>query len=195
MFIKGANRLTNSLVNNGVISESDFELYSFGFEMGFAIVANILTTLVIGLCFRMPLESLVFLAAFIPLRSYIGGFHAANHLRCYILSNIAVIAVLASAHFVTSIYNDAFIITTGLVCLVIIFFLAPVQDANRPLEDIEFYVFRRRARIILCAEALLAAILFLVDAKTTVSVLLCTFALACISVCAGAIKICIHPVK
>lgn len=195
MFTHCARSLTRSLIDNKVIDETDLELYNFGFEMALAITANIITTFLIGLLFHMLLESLLFLAAFIPLRSYVGGFHASNHLRCYWLSVLAVIAVLFATRFVLSVYNAAIVILTGIIYAAIMFILVPVQDANRPLEDIEIRVYRWRARIVLCVEILVMTVFLLLEMKMAVSVLLCILCLACVSVCTGVIKNYFKPIN
>ena len=41
-----------------------------------------------------------FILAYIPIRSYAGGYHASTQLRCYILSNAVVVAVLIAIRLV-----------------------------------------------------------------------------------------------
>ena len=180
--------MTNSLVDNGVIPESEFEAHFLGFEMGFAIAANIMTTLAVGFAFRMPLESLLFLVAFIPLRSYAGGYHASTHLRCYAFSVFAIIAVLGSLRFIVSVYNTGVFIGIGILFTMILFFLAPVQHPNRSLGENEVRTFRRCARIILCIEMLALAVFLALGWGVAASVLLCTLLLVCASACAGAVQ-------
>jgi len=188
MFAKSASKITTSLVNNGTIDNSEFEIYHFGFEMGFAIIANVLTTLAIGFIFRMPLESLLFLAVFIPLRSYVGGFHASNHLRCYWLSTLAVVAVLLAIRFVVSIYSVPMIIIVAGMCVVAMSILVPVQDDNRPLDEVEIRVFGRRARTVLCIEFIALVTTTAAGLITISSILFCTILLSGFAVFAGAIK-------
>ena len=195
MFTKGANKVTESLINNGTINRADFELYRFGFEVGFAIIANILTTLAIGFLFSMPLESLLFLVAFIPLRSYVGGFHTSNHFRCYWLSILAVVAVLFAVRFVVSIYNPLVLIVISSICAIVMFILVPVQDANRPLEDIEIRVYGRRARIVIGIEFSVMVGLTVTGFEVISAILFCTILLSGIAVCAGTIKNYVKPIK
>jgi accessory gene regulator B len=143
----------------------------------------------------MPLESLLFLTAFIPLRSYVGGFHASNHFKCYWISTLAVITVLAAVRLILNVYNAALLMTIGLLCAGIMFFLVPVPDANRPLEEIEVRVYGRRARVILCIEILVMAVLSALDIKSVVTIVFCTICLAFLSTCAGVVKNHIKPVK
>ena len=52
-----------------MIPPEEKELYRFGVQQGLSIALNVVTTFVIGLVFQMVLESFLFLAAYIPLRS------------------------------------------------------------------------------------------------------------------------------
>jgi len=194
MFNKSANRLTESLIGSGVVDRADFELYRFGFEIGFAIIANILTTVAISFLFRMPLESLLFLVAFIPLRSYAGGFHASNHFRCYWLSIIAVIAVLFSVRFIATIDSVLIFVVIGGICAAIMFALVPAQDANRPLEEIEIRVYGRRARIVLCVEYIAMIVLSVLGLASAAAVVFCAILLSGVAVFAGAFKNFIKPI-
>ena len=152
MFKSSAEKITRILANSGIIAESDYELYSFGFEMGFAQVTFLLTAVFIGLLIHMPIESLIFLVAFTPLRSYVGGFHASSYFRCYWLSALAVIVVLITVRFVLRAYHIAVILIIGLICAAVMFVLVPVQDPNRHLEEIEVRIYGKRAKIMLGME-------------------------------------------
>ena len=188
MFKNGAQRLTENLIVCGIVSEKDSELYRYGFEIGFSMLANILTTITIGVLLKMPLESLIFLAAFIPVRSYVGGFHASNHFRCYWFSVFAVVVVLLAARLFVAMLNTAAIIGLGAICVILMFALVPVQDANRPLDAEAVYVFKRKARIVLAVELAVLAVLTVIGPKAIASVLLCTLCLTCISTCVGTLK-------
>jgi len=188
MFTKTAGKITHNLIRRSVIAEADFELYNFGFEMGLSILANIATTLFIGLLFRMPLESLLFLAAFIPLRSYVGGFHASNYTRCYWLSTLVVVVVLVAVRLVSLAYHAAVFLCAGAFFAAVMFLLVPVPDPNRPLEDIEVRVYRRRGRLILCAEYAVYTVLAVLGLKTAVTVLLSTFCMTCATACIGSVR-------
>ena len=83
MFAKLSDTIARSFVAHGTISEDRFAVCRYGIGQTFSILLNLVTTLCIGIAFGMIGESLLFLAAYIPLRSYAGGFHAATPMRCY----------------------------------------------------------------------------------------------------------------
>lgn len=150
-------KITDRLTQDGTINPEDKELYSYGLHQGFVIIANVLTTIALGLVFGMLWQSIVFMAAYIPLRTFAGGYHARTQLRCYFSS----IVLTASILFVIRLVPWTSIINIILICFaaVTISILAPVEDENKPLEPIEVRTYKRRAIKILSTEVCTAFIL------------------------------------
>jgi accessory gene regulator B len=157
-------KTVNSLVESNVIVEDDKEIVEYGIEQGLLILLNILTTVTIGFVFDMVLESLIYLVAFIPLRSYVGGYHARTKINCYISSVVIISIVLASIKYVNWSTSTAIILT--ILSGIIIFICAPRADVNKPFDEIELIVFRKRAHIICSIELLLIFIFFNLGYKT-----------------------------
>jgi accessory gene regulator B len=136
----------------------------------------------------MQLESLLFLAAFIPLRSYVGGYHASSYFRCYWVSTATIIAVFVMMKLALAVFNASLLVFIGGVCAIIISVLAPVQDKNRPFDDIEKHVYGLRARIVLCIEFLIMVAFALIGTESAVTLIFCVLCLTCITACVGAVK-------
>ena len=83
---KPACKITQRLCEKGIISESDFDLYEYGFNMGITVLLNLISTIVIGVIASNVFESIAFFVFYIPLRSYAGGYHASTPRRCYFIS-------------------------------------------------------------------------------------------------------------
>lgn len=84
----------------GTISEERFSICRYGIKQLFSVCLNLLTTLCIGMVFGLVWESVLFTAAYIPLRSFAGGFHAKTPVRCYWYSAAMIVIVLALLRFV-----------------------------------------------------------------------------------------------
>ncbi|MEM1485834.1 accessory gene regulator B family protein [Oscillospiraceae bacterium PP1C4] len=152
MLTRVAESITNSLITNGNIKSEDKEIYSYGFEMGIAMLGNLLTSILIGLFLGKLVECIVFLLAYMPLRSYAGGYHASSHLRCYFLSSAILILVLLtipSALALTSPYKSVMLVACSAIIILI---LSPVQDSNKPLDDDERKMYAKNSKIILSIE-------------------------------------------
>jgi len=138
------------MIQNEVISSEDKEIYVYGLKQGFILLLNILTTLFIGFLFNKVLKTIIFLAAYIPLRIYAGGYHARTQLRCYICSVVLTISVLLAVEFIP--WTNFIVTVVAAISGMIIFILSPVEDMNKPLDAVEVRIYGKRARIILCIE-------------------------------------------
>lgn len=142
-----AEKVTELMVQNEIVTGEDREIYVYGLNQGIILLVNILTSLLLGFVFNKSIEVLVFLAAYIPLRSYAGGYHAKTPFRCYLISISMILAVI----FLTSInfWNELIIIAVTLISALVIAFLAPVEDVNKTLDETERKVYKKRTREIL----------------------------------------------
>ena len=147
------DKIASKLVESETIPEEDKELYEYGLRQVASTFATAATTLVIGFILGMVLASALFMASYIPLRSYAGGYHARTPLRCYIFSLVLTVGVLLGIRY----FPHDLALTAGLVLAAgaIILVFAPFADENKPLDEIEKKVFRKRMRIVLFAEIVL----------------------------------------
>lgn len=163
MFEVLSERVTGWLLENEAFPREDKEIYQYGIQQGMIALLNLGTTMVIGMVFGKLLESILFMVAYIPLRSYAGGYHAKTAVRCYFFSIVMISAVLWVMRYVTYI---------GLICGCLtaisgsaIWFLVPVEDQNKPLDEVEKVVYRKRARGIVLAESILSLFVILCNEK------------------------------
>lgn len=158
MLLRISEKITGILVENKIITQESREIYRFGVQQGIMLLLNFFTLLIIGLIYRMIFEVLIFILAYVPLRSYSGGFHAKTHMKCYSISVIIINAVLLIIKYM-QISISIYCFLTFLSVLIILV-LAPVEDENKVLDNIEVIVYRKKSRTILLFE-LLCFILFL----------------------------------
>ncbi|MBR3771798.1 MAG: accessory gene regulator B family protein [Clostridium sp.] len=169
-------RLVDRLIQDGAVEEEDREIYEYGFNQGIVMLINILCTILIGLCMGMLLEVLVFMATYIPLRTFGGGFHAKTQVRCFIYSNLLVVGILLLSRFIA--HSSIAYLILGLLGTIVVMRMAPVEDKNKPLDEIECRVYGKKARCILGLDLLLAIALQLLGFHNLVStVLVSVFAL------------------
>lgn len=186
MFYQASEHIAKKLVEKNTISSENKPIYQYGIQQGFTIGLNILTTFVIGLVFKMIVESFLFLAVYIPLRSFAGGVHAKTANRCYVYSTIMIIAELLVIKFLPfGIFIGSCL---SLISGAIIFLLAPVETENKKLDESEKQVYKKRARIILIIELVIQFIIALMSWN---NIMMC-FSLAFVSLSlimlAGVIK-------
>lgn len=164
MFLKTADVLTHKLRRNNLINSEQFEICKFGIKQMLNILLNISTTIVIGVFFHEVCISLLFLALYIPLRSYAGGYHAKTELQCYISSILLMITVLLATKYV---YLSCFVcIIMFLISCIAILLIAPVEDSNKPLDDLEKKVYKRRTMMIVTVETVVFMVSILLNADS-----------------------------
>lgn len=161
MFEKTSEKITNAIAQNGTIKAEDKELYKYGIQQGMMILLNLCTTLIIGAVFKMVWQSILFTAAYIPIRSYAGGYHSKTPQRCYIFSMLMIIAVLWGMKY----FNNTYFICIALLVFasIIILLLSPVEDKNKPLDKLEKHVYKKRTLIILGIEILIILLFLVID--------------------------------
>lgn len=166
MFSRMADLITQKLQENKMISSEQYEICRFGFQQGLTIILNLVTVIVIGAVLRELGQALLFMGLYVPLRSNAGGYHARTAVRCYLYSIIYMIAILLAMKYIIISYficNMALIIS----CVIIVL-LSPVEDANKPLDDTEQMVYKKRTYIVTTLEILILIIAFTLNARNII---------------------------
>lgn len=91
---KASDWLTCYLIRMGNIQEEDYNIYCFGFQVGFEVILSFLASISIALYLHMLEETIIFFLFFIPLRAYAGGFHLKNYMVCFVCSNVSLVTIL-----------------------------------------------------------------------------------------------------
>lgn len=98
---KIANRIAKLLVREKLISKSMMEVYQYGLIRMLELGGAVLTSLLICLAMGRLKEGIIFFAFFMPLRSYLGGFHLKKYWQCYLMSCFTLFTVLMITEFVS----------------------------------------------------------------------------------------------
>ena len=154
-----SNKITKKLVDINIIEEADSELYEYGFWQGGVLIFNFITVILLGILFNMLLESVIFLIFYGVLRTIAGGYHARTQNTCYILSIMLMIVVLIMLK--TFPWNIILCCILTVLSISVIFILAPVQDENKLLDEIEKKFFKKLSRIISLLYGFIIFLLFL----------------------------------
>lgn len=181
-----AGKIGNNLVHSGVIKEEDAEIYIYGINQILTSVLNVSSALIIGLIFDVFTEVAVFMAAYIPLRSFAGGYHAKTPLRCYVFSVMMLIVVslgLKNLHIADWIYYAVLAVS-----ILVVLVLSPVQDRNKPLDEIEHKVFKRRSALIATAELVICFSLWMMKLHSLFAAVVYSFAVLGFMLVAGKVK-------
>lgn len=145
-------------IQRNILDNGQRALYQYGYEVLLNQIVNILVAIVIAILMRTPITVFLFLASYIPLRSFCGGYHARTNGGCTLVSTlltivVCIIAKAVEGSWILSVLPVGFIIS-GLLIL----WLAPVADKNKPLDEKETVRYRRRSRYIWFVEAVIGMV-------------------------------------
>lgn len=148
--------VVQKLIKQGVIESFECEIYCLGVTQMITNIIDTVIILVIAICFKQVVFTSVFLICFASIRQYAGGFHAKTPIGCFGTTMVVSLsAILAAKHY--SVWQQFAIVIWG-ISGYIICFSAPVQNSNKPLDDIEKRVYRKRTW---CVWLLQSAIMFI----------------------------------
>ena len=161
MFNRLAVEITNHMERTNTIESKEREIYLFGIEQGLFMLFGIVTMSFIGLLFGAFFYIVIFTSAFLSLRSFTGGYHAPTQLRCYISSTVMTILIAVMSLEVT--FNTPRMIVVLFISGALIIALSPIGNANKPLDELEKKVYKRKAIQICIVEILIALVFILLD--------------------------------
>lgn len=160
-----SNCIACKLAEYGAIAKEDCDTYAYGINLLLSALLHIATTVFIGFVFQMLPECIFFYGSFAVLRRFVGGYHAGSPVRCYILSCLVIIAVLLAVKYINPEWMIPVETLILFLCGIVILWLAPVEDANKPLDDEEIQHYKRTGRIIWLIETAAAVTLMAVGLK------------------------------
>lgn len=174
MISKLSQKLLNYLLKQEVIDESNAEYYRYGLEITISSSLNILLVLLIVIIFGLLFEAVVFLAAFVSVRIFTGGYHADTYFKCNlyfcILFSILLIIYQKTADIIST-YNCMLIILFNEVILLT---ESPIESKNKPLTKSERKKHKIISIILMTFWSFLGILLYLKSYKIGVLILYTT---------------------
>lgn len=133
MLNKMAVKITDKLVLKKIVSDDMADIYIYGFELLISFFFSTIGVLIIGIILGRFLQTLMFLATFILLRSFTGGYHANTYAVCSIVTFSLFGIVLLLAEFVfVPLYLYPIL---GLIGTIIMVWQVPIEHPNKKLSD------------------------------------------------------------
>ena len=156
MIAKFAKKINEILIQKGIVQKEDAELYQYGIENGIVVAGNLLASGIFGIVTGRPGLVLVFLLFYASLRSYSGGSHCKSRIGCFLISMAILFIPVYTYEPVMKNVPNAVILLIGVLAVVIIIVLAPVESINKPLDEEERKYY---ARVTHCITALQVCVL------------------------------------
>ena len=171
-------QVANALIANHTIKEEEKELYTYGLRQGIIMLTQTVSLLLIGILLGMWWQSILFMLAFAPLRLSAGGVHANKQWICFICTFLHFALAMVLISFIQ--WSSMSLIITSVISGAAIWLIAPVEDKNKPFDEVEKKVFAKRTRITLLIELTIITLLLafrLDEIAKSISVALGTLAI------------------
>lgn len=175
---KVINKMLDSLVEYGNIIQEEREIYSFGIECMILKAIHVISYVFLAIIMHQLFELLIMLSVLILLRKNAGGYHAKTRIGCYIVS---CMTVYLSLLFHKLVDIDEIYFIGWILCSVMIFLLAPIDNANKRMDQIEKSYYKKVTRKILVIIGIAVLLCWLVGAEIIMEMIIVGMAVLTIS--------------
>lgn len=131
------SRILEFITDQAVIShEKDVQdFYRYGIEISISSLLNIIIVVAVGLLIHCVWESIIFLALFIIIRSFTGGYHADTYFRCNLLMCVTFILTVLVNYKISNMITVPVIVF--LICFteITVCIFGPIENKNKPIDD------------------------------------------------------------
>ena len=145
MFHTACEKVISRGICSGHIKEEQKDEYIYGMNMFFNVCINIITMIIIGIISGYLWECIVFCLVYKTVRKYVGGFHFESSLHCYISSCFMYFVVIAIMAYIP--FKICAVSIMVVISGITMWFISPVESVNKPLDEDEKRVFKKRARV------------------------------------------------
>lgn len=154
------DKIIDEMKANDVLTE-DEDIVRYGLEITITRTVFIIVIVLIGLLTKCLAEVAVFTVSYSLLRQYCGGFHAKSRSICFALSLLTLIIALIAINLVEVI--SIMYIPIGILLLAAVLYIfaaAPIDTANKRLDEDEIRVYGKRAKCLTAFLTLLTLLLW-----------------------------------
>lgn len=159
------------------------KIIAYGLQRITELTTDIFGALLCGAIMGNIFVGFVFELAYIPLRVYAGGYHAASEKKCKYISWGSMIGCMIIIFYVPlSAFIQHFLMALSILCVVI---MSPVESINKPLSKKEKQMFRKRSMLIMFSEVLIYCLLVLFKVEIGAKTFCIAIVLIAIGLCLG----------
>ena len=146
MIKKLSTKITRVFIENSIIQNEEKETYEYCFEIAIVSLISYSVLISTAIIFEEIICSCIFLFVFSLFRRICGGYHASTYIRCSFVSLFCYIMLLVIVKnpIISFEYNYLYLV----VSLIIIIFLSPQEDSNKPITEKQYRRFKRVSKIL-----------------------------------------------
>lgn len=150
-----AEKVVDYMISSGIISDQEKDLYVYGFFMLLSRLLFLLMSVLFGILFDVPAESIVFYFAFFILRSYAGGIHAGSEAACTVLTSLSMFLSVMLIKLCT-VFSA--VILPGIllpVSSLAVMLLCPIDTPEKRLSAEEKKIYKKKTAFVLAVIVIL----------------------------------------
>lgn len=131
-----SRRVVDYLIRSRAIADTDDdrEYYQYGVEITLSSILGLLLVITLGVITSHVFECIVFLATFVPIRQFTGGYHADTYFKC----NLTLCIICGSLLLIYSIsFNNITPLTVAIISLfsiIVISITSPIEHKSKPIS-------------------------------------------------------------
>lgn len=134
-----ALKITNFIFKNTELDSELYEVYKYGIEITISSLLNIVLIIAASIAVSDVVSGVVFLTVFIPLRLFLGGYHAKTYFMCnalFLLTYLMIYYINSAAlEFIDGNLLSRLLTVLILLGIIPIIAFAPVENPNKPLSE------------------------------------------------------------
>lgn len=158
-----AVKLCTYLINSHTINKKNLYIYIYGIELLLSFISSTLTIVCLGIIFNVFIQTIVFLAIFIILRRFTGGYHANTYMKCKIATITVYLLVLTLSEF--TMLNSLHYLLLLVVGLATIIKMGPIENPNKPITPYQNHRNRIISILLFVGLTIVSAFLYYFDVK------------------------------
>lgn len=151
-----AEKISAYWSKNGVIDPEEAPWYTYGLEILFSCISNFLVITGCALATQSVLNAFIFLLIFIPLREFIGGYHADTYFKCNFYLALTYLVNFFTGYFLPDISFYVLFPFIAVGGFLVIRKLSPVDCPNKRCSQEQKLRNRRKGYIVFAIDLALA---------------------------------------
>jgi accessory gene regulator B len=144
-------------------------IYIYGLEVLLLNAGLLVAFLIISILTGAYIHYLTFLAFFIPLRIFAGGYHAKTSEKCFVLSVIMYVISLITVQIQPLLCKSIYAMATGAIFMIIILIFAPLVNKHNELSSVQYARNKIIVRVILIIDLVVFITCYFLNTKIATS--------------------------
>ncbi|MGF7057595.1 accessory gene regulator ArgB-like protein [Brassicibacter mesophilus] len=174
-----ASYVVNIMKRNNTIDEKEMDLYVFGMEVLLITSIKGIGLFIIAFALGLLKEAIAFILAFSMLRMQAGGVHLESFWKCFIVTNIITFFSIYLVIFLPINHTIIYQIIILAVSIILTILYSPVDTPNKPLNEEETKLYKKRSLFVILIGSVIIIILSLFSTSFIVYGNIASFGFLC----------------